>query len=878
MTGRRLLAAFAAAAVGLGLARGLTTTYVPVLLDRLSHSPALIGAVMLVNAIAGFVVPPIVGVLSDRRARRGVYILGGALVASGGLVLVALGNATGSFVPLTLAAAVTYVGLNSAATAHRALVPERFASAVHARATGAQELAALVGALLATVAGGALIGGAPGLLFAAAALPVVAFAVPTLAMARRGSGEAAAVEAPAAGEAGASGMRPRELLAAASRPGVREVLTAQVLWVLAYAAMPTFMVLYAEHVLGLSTGAAGMLLAAFGVLTAVGLILGGRVPARHVRNVLALGAGLLGGGMLAAAPANAIAAAAPGFAAAAVGAGLVTALGFAYFARFLPAGQEGRYSGLFLSTRAIASAVALPVGGGLIALTGSYRALLVLGAGALLALIPLMRAERTRTAPAPVLRRPLRRVVAVMPVYRSTRFEGVARQALQHVDAVVLVDDGAPAPIAARARSLAQVPNVGLVELPTNGGKGTALAAGIRAALEVEPDAVLLMDSDGQHPARVIPDFLHAAEHADVVVGDRRAAARATMPRVRRAANAVSSAALSLAARRRVPDSQNGMRLIRADVLRSAPHPDGRYEAETRHLKAMLRAGADVAWVPMPAIYEGEPSDFRPLADALRVGRAIVSGARPRVASPAIVRTHRAAVLHHLRDWTPRLAIAAVLTWVVAAMLPLLLRTDEGLLLTINGWGDGPEWLYRALDPHSRNYILLVLAGAVGVLVTRKARHVAGVILAAILAAFVADALLELVQLGVNRPRPEEVLGSEIHLSHGRSWDHIPSFPSGHLIVTTAMVTAIGSAVRWLRGPLIVYLVAVAVTRLTFGAHFPLDVLIGAALGWEVGLFSVGAVRAAGLLPERTGGRGPVRAYPELAPAGAAEREERAAA
>jgi len=63
------------------------------------------------------------------------------------------------------------------------------------------------------------------------------------------------------------------------------------------------------------------------------------------------------------------------------------------------------------------------------------------------------------------------------------------------------------------------------------------------------------------------------------------------------------------------------------------------------------------------------------------------------------------------------------------------------------------------------------------------------------------------------------------------------------------MVAAAATALPKLRAPLLVYLGAVALTRVLFGAHFPLDVAVGAILGWEIGLFSAGLAAAAGLLP-----------------------------
>ncbi|MEA2179928.1 MAG: hypothetical protein QOG77_3225, partial [Solirubrobacteraceae bacterium] len=522
---------------------------------------------------------------------------------------------------------------------------------------------------------------------------------------------------------------------------------------------------------------------------------------------------------------------------------------------------------------AIASAAALPVAGVVIATTGSYRGLLAMGTLGLAALVPLARAERGRALPVPATHAPIRRLAAVIPVFRSARAGAVTAETLRHVDEVVLVDDGAPPEIAALLDAAAADARVRLVRLGANHGKGSAVAAGIRAALERDPDAIVVLDSDGQHPAELIPEFVVAAEHADVVIGDRSRAG--AMPPARRIANAVSTWALTLVVRQRLRDSQNGMRLIRAQALRDAPPPDGRYEAETRHLKALLRDSSSLAWVAVPAIYEGEPSSFRPVADTLRVARAVLAPA------PRLVEATPAAATATLRDaareWAPRIALGMALAWTVAAALPVLAGADERLFLAVNGLGDGPEWLYQALDPHSRNYLLLAFAATLAVLVsTRRLRFAGGALLAMALAGVFSDLVLEVVQLGVDRPRPEEALGAEALRSHGRHWSHIPSFPSGHLIVTTALVVAASAMAPVLRFPAFAYLAAIAVTRITFGAHFPLDVLVGTVVGWQVGLFAIAMTRAGRLLPQPTRARRSLRvpsamhvpiAIPSTAPA-----------
>jgi membrane-associated phospholipid phosphatase len=186
----------------------------------------------------------------------------------------------------------------------------------------------------------------------------------------------------------------------------------------------------------------------------------------------------------------------------------------------------------------------------------------------------------------------------------------------------------------------------------------------------------------------------------------------------------------------------------------------------------------------------------------------------------------------------------------LGAAMPIFQPLDNTVYLAINGLGDGPEWLYQAVDPHTRNYILLTLTTAVtAAIVLRRPRHVLGAVLAVVLGAYFAGVALEIVKLFIERARPEEVLGGQVQLSHGRSWAHIASYPSGHLIVTAAMAAAAATALPVLRRPLIAYVAVIALTRVMFGAHFPLDVLVGTVLGYELGTFSARLMASAHMLP-----------------------------
>ena len=209
-------------------------------------------------------------------------------------------------------------------------------------------------------------------------------------------------------------------------------------------------------------------------------------------------------------------------------------------------------------------------------------------------------------------------VRAVVPCHRRAPSPTLLERIGAAVDGVLVVDDGLPP--AERAR----LDGATVLGLGGNHGKGTAVARGAARSVAEGFDAVLVVDGDGQHPPSAIPAFLAAAANAELVVGDRLGDLRA-IPPARRLANLAASLGMTVALRRRVRDTQCGMRLLRGRALTDVPPPEGGFEAETAHLKRCLREGVPVAWVPIAAIYEGEPSAFRPLRDSARIARALVA-------------------------------------------------------------------------------------------------------------------------------------------------------------------------------------------------------------------------------------------------------------
>jgi len=215
------------------------------------------------------------------------------------------------------------------------------------------------------------------------------------------------------------------------------------------------------------------------------------------------------------------------------------------------------------------------------------------------------------------------RVLALIPGYQEgPRIGPVVEAALRHLP-VLVVDDGstddtADVAEAAGARVLRQVPNA---------GKGAALRAGFRLALEEGWDAVLTLDADGQHDPDEIPGFVAAfsapgahGPRPELIIG-RRDFAR--MPPIRRLSNTVGTAAFSWAVGRHVPDNQSGYRLLGRRLM--AAMLDSReagFEFEVEMIAVCLRRGWTLGWVPISTIYAGAPSHVRPMAHLRHFVRA----------------------------------------------------------------------------------------------------------------------------------------------------------------------------------------------------------------------------------------------------------------
>lgn len=217
------------------------------------------------------------------------------------------------------------------------------------------------------------------------------------------------------------------------------------------------------------------------------------------------------------------------------------------------------------------------------------------------------------------------RFAAIIPAYNAERFIGpVVGSVARHIpaDHVIVVDDGSVDGTGEAARRA----GARVVRHETNRGKGAAVRTAIDVLRSLPGiDAVVMLDADGQHDPSEIPLFAEEFERgtADLIIGDRMAAAGG-MPRLRVFTNRLTSAIVSLRAGQRVPDSQNGYRLVAARLLEKLHLVTSRYEIESEMIIKACHAGGRVASIPVTTIYGSEKSAIHPLRDTARFIRLVI--------------------------------------------------------------------------------------------------------------------------------------------------------------------------------------------------------------------------------------------------------------
>ena len=153
------------------------------------------------------------------------------------------------------------------------------------------------------------------------------------------------------------------------------------------------------------------------------------------------------------------------------------------------------------------------------------------------------------------------RIIAGLPMYNEEETIGtIVTKVLDYVDDVICVDDGSSDSSARIAESCGAIVHRHRV----NRGYGGALKSLFAKAREMNADALIILDSDGQHEPSDIPKLLKPIldGEAEFVIGSRfvDGGGSEDMPAYRRLGIKVITAASNLSSDLEIQDTQSGFR------------------------------------------------------------------------------------------------------------------------------------------------------------------------------------------------------------------------------------------------------------------------------------------------------------------------------
>lgn len=216
--------------------------------------------------------------------------------------------------------------------------------------------------------------------------------------------------------------------------------------------------------------------------------------------------------------------------------------------------------------------------------------------------------------------------LVLIPAYQAEKHLGSVLKnvliAFSKSGDVLVVDDGSSDGTA----RIAQKYGVFIISHRKNCGKGAALKSGFRFAIEKGYDYVICLDADGQHDPLYIPSFRRMFESGgfDLILGTRKLSP-GHMPYDRYLSNRLSSVVASIAAGKRIHDSQSGYRLLSKNLIGKLRLRTQQYETETEILlQAVRNFNVKTGELPITVSYGREESHINRLTDTIRFLRVVL--------------------------------------------------------------------------------------------------------------------------------------------------------------------------------------------------------------------------------------------------------------
>ena len=208
--------------------------------------------------------------------------------------------------------------------------------------------------------------------------------------------------------------------------------------------------------------------------------------------------------------------------------------------------------------------------------------------------------------------------LACIPAYNEeSHIESLVKSAKNHVDQVVVCDDGSTDNTASIAKNAGAI----VISHKTNKGYGAAIISLFNYARENNADVMITIDGDGQHNPDQIPLLLNtiSQHNVDVVIGSRFLNNTIEAPGYRQRGIKIITSAANYGTDLKVSDSQSGFRAYSKIAINTIHPTEEGMSVSTEILLKISNKGLSLAEVPITVSYDGDTSQHNPISHGISV-------------------------------------------------------------------------------------------------------------------------------------------------------------------------------------------------------------------------------------------------------------------
>jgi len=207
--------------------------------------------------------------------------------------------------------------------------------------------------------------------------------------------------------------------------------------------------------------------------------------------------------------------------------------------------------------------------------------------------------------------------IVCIPALNAEKSIGrIVKKCLNHVDEVIVCDDGS----SDNTATIARENGAEVISHEKNQGYGAALMTLFDQARKKDTDVMITLDADGQHDPNDIPLFLKKMKEnkSDIVIGSRFLNNK-KRPSYRNTGIKVITSTLNLGSGLKITDGQSGFRTYSKIALNQINITEKGMSASSEILQKASNKNLSISEIPITVSYEGHTSTQNSLSHGTAV-------------------------------------------------------------------------------------------------------------------------------------------------------------------------------------------------------------------------------------------------------------------